>query len=149
LIEGDIVRVIAADRSFDVDVTVDKIVHGGIEISLRGGRVPVEFKGFHSDEIREVFKRDESQFEVVRMANGKPLPRVEYMDRLDSYRVVGNDNDVIEDAIKAKGKAEARLERYLREARLRLPTEAEAAKHREDEAKLAEARKPRKSQAAA
>ena len=111
LIEGDIIRVRAADRTFDVDLTVETLVPGGINVSLRGGRVPVEFKGFHYDEIRDIFKKDESEFELVKLANGRAVPRVEYMDRLDNYRVIGNDNDVIEDGIKAKGKADARLER--------------------------------------
>lgn len=150
LIEGDLIRVVAADRSFDVDMTVDRVIPGGIEVSLRGGRVPKEFKGFHYDEIREIFKKDESQFDLVKMDHeGKALPRVEWMERLQIYRVVGNDNDVIETDIKAKSKADARLEKYLRELRLRMPTEDERLRHKEAEAAKAETRKPRRDKAAA
>lgn len=142
LIEGDLVRVRASDRSFDVDMAVERVVPGGLEVSLRGGRVPIEFKGMHSDEIREIFAKDESEFDVTGMDHdGKPVPRVEWMERLQVYRVIGNDNDVIETDIKAKRKADDRLDKYLRELRLRLPTQDEMAKHKEEQAAKADARR--------
>jgi hypothetical protein len=143
LVEGDIVRMRACDRTFDVDVTVEKVIPGGIVVSLRGGRVPRQYKGFHQDEIREIFAKDESEFELVKMdQEGKPVPRIEWMERLAVYRVVGNDNDVIEAEIKAKSKADDRLDKYLRELRLRMPDTDEQARHREEQLARAEARKP-------
>jgi hypothetical protein len=143
LVEGDIVRVRAPDGAFDVFVTVEKLVPGGITVSLMSGRVPREYKGFHQDEIREIFAKDESEFDVVKMDHeGKPVVRVEWMERLQTYRVVGNDNDVIEADIKAKSKADDRLDKYLRDLRLRMPSTAEQATHREEQLAKAEARKP-------
>lgn len=150
LIEGDIVRLRAADRSFDVDMSVEKVMPGGLEMRLRGGRVPREFKNLHYDEITEVFAKDESEFELVKMDHeGKPLPRVEWMEKLGIYRVIGNDNDVIEREVKAKSKADDRLDKYLRDLRLRMPTAEESAKHKEAEAVRAEARKPARREKAA
>jgi hypothetical protein len=78
LVEGDIVRMRASDRTFDVDVTIEKVIPGGIVVSLRGGRMPRQYKGFHQDEIREIFAKDESEFDLVKMdQEGKPVPRIE------------------------------------------------------------------------
>jgi hypothetical protein len=48
---------------------------------------------------------------------------------------------VIDSEIKAKSKADDRLDKYLRELRLRMPTQDEMAKHKEEQAAKADARR--------
>ena len=128
--EMDQVRLIAADKSFDVRITIDELVPGGAKISILYGKLPLKYHGMHSDEIRNILTKDESEFEVVRLTqDGKSVPRVEQL--ATGWRVIGNENDVIEHSIKSKTAADNRLDRYLRELSLRMPTPAEAHAHAE------------------
>ena len=129
--ELDKVRLIAADKSFDVEITIDEIVPGGAKIRLLGGMLPLKYHGMHSDEIRNILTKNEAEFEVVKLtSDGKAIPRVEQL--ATGWRVIGNENEVVEHSIKSKSVADNRLDRYLREISLRMPTPAEAHAHAED-----------------
>ena len=144
--EMDVVRLVSADRSFDVWLTIDELVPGGAKISILFGKLPLKYHGMHSDEIRGALTKNEADFEVVKLTReGKSVPRVEQLPT--GWRVIGNENDVIEQGIKSKTAADNRLDRYLRELSLRMPTPAEAHAHsqailaRETEQAQATARK--------
>jgi hypothetical protein len=125
----DVLRVRAADGSFDVFVTVERIIPGGAEIHVLSGRLPAKYHGMHSFEIRELLTKDEADFEIVKMnQDGRAVPRVEQL--ATGWRVVGNDNEVVDKDMKSKTLADNRLERYLRDLMLRMPTPAEAAAHK-------------------
>lgn len=136
--ERDFVRVLAADESWDVIVTIDKLVPGGATIKLYAGIPPLKYHGMHFSEIRELLTKSEDDFECVRLDRiGKPIPRVEQL--ASGWRVVGNDNEVVEQGIRSKTHADNQLDRYLRQLGLRMPTPAEAAQHKSDiEAREAE-----------
>lgn len=136
--QGDEIRVRAADSSFDVYVTVRDIVPGGAQMDFSHGRLPAKYHGMHSDEIRDLLMKDETQFEVVKMdREGKPIPRIEQLPT--GWRVVGNDNEVVEHSIRSKAAADNRFDKYLRDLALRMPTPAEMAAHKaEHEARDAE-----------
>ena len=128
--ELDKVRILAADKSFDVEVTIDELVPGGAKIRLLNGMLPLKYHGMHSSEIRDILTKNEAEFEVVKLnQDGKSIPRVEQLPT--GWRVIGNENEVIEHSIKAKSAADSRLDRYLRELSLRMPTPAEAHAHAE------------------
>lgn len=130
--EGDIVRIKGSDNSFDIMVSIEERVPGGLNVEYYAGRLPVEYKGLHASEIREVFAKDETQFDVVKMdAAGKPVPRLEHLPATQ-WRVLGNDNEVVAQDIKSKREADNRFEKYLRDMRLRMPTPIEAAVHKTD-----------------
>ena len=127
--EKDKLRVFAHDGSWDVELTVDKIIAGGALIRLYGGIVPAKFHGLHSDEIREMLTKDEASFDVCKLDhNGRPLPRVEQLEAT-GWRVVGNDNEVVEQGLRSKTLADNRLDKYLRDLGLRFPTPAESSEH--------------------
>ena len=125
----DVIRVRAADASFDVFVTVERVIPGGAEIQFLHGRLPLKYHGLHAHEIREALSKDEADFECVKLnQDGRAVPRVEQLPT--GWRVVGNDNEIVEKDLKSKTLADNRLDRYLRELNLRMPTPAEMANHR-------------------
>ena len=125
----DVLRVRAADGSFDVFITVEQVIPGGAEIHYLYGRPPIKYHGLHAHEIREALTKNEADFEVVRMnQDGKPVPRVEQLPT--GWRVIGNENEIVDKELKSKTQADNRLERYLRELNLRFPSPAESAAHK-------------------
>ena len=128
--ENDLVRVIAHDGSFDFLVTVREVIPGGLVVSFYTGRVPHAYHGMHADDIRDVFLKNEAEFDLVKLDNaGRPIPRVEQL--ATGWRVVGNDSEVVEHSIRSKSQAEHKFDRYLRDLKLRLPTPAESAQHKQ------------------
>ena len=126
----DVLRVRGSDGSFDVFITIENIIPGGgAEIEYLYGRLPIKYHGLHASEIKSLLVKDEADFEVVRLnQDGKPVPRVEQL--ATGWRVIGNDNEVVDKELRSKTIADNRLERYLREVHLRFPSPAEMAAHK-------------------
>ena len=126
-LENDIVRLIAADRSFDIYVSIEKILPGGIEVFFLYGRLPEEIAGLDAYEIRRRYVKNETEFALVKMdAEGKAFVRVEHLPA-SKWRIVGDDRQVVAEGIVSKSEADKRLSKYLFDMNLRLPTPSESA----------------------
>src|SRR5262249_35059581 len=110
-------------------VSVGSVVPGGIDIHFRGGRLPADHHGLHDTELKELFTRNEVDFDIVNLNHdGKAIPRIEFLPATD-WRVIGNDNEIVAKGIKSKREADNRLEKHLYDLKLRLPMPAESGEH--------------------
>lgn len=123
--KGDIIRVQAYDDSFDVWVTVGRVLDGGIEMSLMP-RMPVAdpqgaAEGVHIGELTERC--------VPLDAEGNPVPRVQFTP-VTKWRVIGLDNKEVVRDLETEAEAVERLGQYLADLHLRYPTieESDAAR---------------------
>jgi hypothetical protein len=127
--ELSMVRLVAEDHSFDVFVTIRKIQPGGAVVEYLFGKLPPQHQGATSEDLSAKFVKNPEDFAVVNLDRmGKPHTRVEYLPATH-WRVIGNDNEVVEKDIKSKAAADSRLEKYLYDMSLRLPSPAEQAAH--------------------
>jgi hypothetical protein len=132
VLEGDLVRLIATDKSFDIVVSVERVLPGGAEVHLYHGRLPEDIAGLDAYEIRRRYTKNEADFSLVKMDHeGKPFVRVEYLPA-SKWRVVGDDRQVVAESIISKSEADKRLSKYLFDMNLRMPAPGEMAKHVQD-----------------
>lgn len=109
---GDLVRIRAADGSFDVAVTVTAKVPGGLKVELwpnipsAGGDLAAQAQAGKAvaDASRKVG--------IKRKVAGKPVPRVEFQ-KASGWRVLGHDGNEVSRNHRSEAEAEDALAAYL------------------------------------
>jgi hypothetical protein len=118
-----IVRVVAEDGSFDIDLTVAEVASGGIRMKVR------PFFGEASSEAAAVAAKkvaEDARLKVVPIGrDGAPVVRVEFLPATQ-WRVVGMEGEVSRDH-PSEARAQAALERYLADIGMELPSPDEIA----------------------
>lgn len=132
----DIVRCVAHDDSFDVDVTVAAVVTDGIVMRLR----PL----FNTVVGADAIAASSNAVEVARPKlvpldpDGNPVVRVEYL-AATNWRVLGLNGEVSRDH-KTEAAASAAMAKYLADTRLEFPSSDVIAAARDEAARLASER---------
>jgi hypothetical protein len=147
----DVVRAVARDGSFDVNLTVRGRPAGGAIMELW----PKFPKGFGSQaEAEATAEAEAARPQVVPiLPNGRAAVRVDFTEAT-KYRVISINGEPLQSGIATEAEANAIMARYLAELRLRLPTEAELAEAAEKrqtkqaERDAADAKRKAKRQAA-
>lgn len=133
----DEVRVRSSDGSFDVRLTVAKVVPGGVRMEYLGGRAPAGLESFK--EIEDAAKSLSQDLRLAPMdKQGAPIPRTEYLDAT-KWRVIGVDNNEVRRGFESKAEAQAYLASYLDDLNMRLPSDEEGEQHRNAQPKPASA----------
>lgn len=125
--KDDMIRVQAYDDSFDVWITVSKVLDGGIQMRyMYGDSGAVTDPQGAADEVRigELTERC-----VPLDAEGNPVPRVQFTP-VTKWRVIGLDNKEVVRDLETEAEAVERLGQYLVDLHLRYPTieESDAAR---------------------
>ncbi len=128
---NDIIRLIAHDRSFDIDVTVAKINPSGIVVEYRGGRPPAGADPVKSE--RDAIARSMKIQIVPLWSDGKPVVRVEHLPKT-RWRVLGLEKKEIRRDMETREEAEQAMLKYLEDIRMRMPSEEEIALMRANKA---------------
>jgi hypothetical protein len=145
----DIVRVVAHDHSFDVDLTVASVNVTGAVMKVR----PLFGDAVGVDALAAAIKQAaEAKLTTVPFASdGKPEVRIEFLPATQ-WRVVGLRGFEVARDLKSEAEAGKAMSKYLTDSHLEMPTAeaieaaADAAKSEADKAKAAvEAKKKAKA----
>lgn len=110
---NDTIRLIANDRSFDIDVTVASVNRGGVTVELRGGRLPAGVDDAQAARQTAMQKAMERKPVPVDKITGKPVIRIDHTPKT-KWRLIGIDKTELKRNME-KHEAEAELEQYLKE----------------------------------
>jgi hypothetical protein len=116
---NDIIRLIASDRSFDVDVTVSHVSRGGVTVELRGGRLPRGIDIAEAARQAAMAKAKEPQPVPVNKISGKHMIRIDHTPKT-KWRLIGIDGKEVKRGME-KAEAEAELDKYLNEMNMFIP----------------------------
>lgn len=116
---NDTVRLIANDRSFDIDVTVSHVARGGVTVELRGGRLPAEVKDAQAARQAAMEKARGPQPVPVNKQSGKHMVRIDHTPKT-KWRLIGIDGKEVKRNME-KIEAEAELVKYLKEMNMFIP----------------------------
>lgn len=118
----DIIRLVHPAGDFDVFVTVQGVIAGGIVVNFLGGRPP---KGIDPYAVAEEERAAALRVTVVPiMADGRPAVYIQHLAKT-KWRVIGLNNTEVKRDIATKEEAEVEMAIYLNAIRMRLPTAEE------------------------
>ncbi len=120
---NDICRVIAKNKSFDVELTVDGFTDcGGVVVRLKN-KLPPEVQTELDRHLLKAIAETECavpRIEAVPIVNGKPVVRIEHTGRGGKWRLIGLGNTEIKRGM-SRPEAQEALAAYLKDSCLRLP----------------------------
>lgn len=124
----DIVRIQAHDREFDITVTVQAVVAGGIIMRFLtgdpGSNIDDPFRA-----IAEIRNRNIEPKVVPLNKDGEPIIRFEFIPTT-KWRILGLNGAEVARDIQTKPEAELKYQAYLKEINMRLPTAEEVEAHK-------------------
>lgn len=116
---NDMIRLIANDRSFDIDVTVAHVSRGGVTVELRGGRLPAGVNGVEAVRQAAMESAREPQAVPINKITGKFMIRIDHTPKT-KWRLIGIDGKEVKRDME-KQQAEEELARYLKEMNMFFP----------------------------